>query len=193
MTEGRDAGCAFGLSQFTTYMTRRLALEAGIRIVATSPNRYVHPSDQPLYEVSTGREKSVTHVFQHIPTEAEWRDQLDRYGVPTETQNVALGNARALAAHCTASLTTAAFPDTSGMVPIEKLCRGAMEKMGLENPTYLHRLEHELKVIHDKGIAAVLRHLRGFHARDAPQDDGRTRTGQLSRFARLLFAGHYNH
>ena len=147
-----------GLSPATPKMQLDYALSQNGKICATSCNRYFEDDDHwhALYEVSCKGYSAQTYN-QAMLTPEDWHDEL-RW-VDTELRNEAVNNTKAILKESRAKLNRGRLPPPEMERDLVEICAEALdnylEDLEVSAETeklYERRLEHELKVIYDKGF-----------------------------------------
>lgn len=125
----------------------------GHSFIACSDNKFTLPEDRAMYEVICGRGASTQSYPQYILDEKEWKASVKYTATPKIIKD-ALHNFKNLPQYCTAQLTMGEMLTPEKPKTMLQMCIEGAEKLGVDisDPVYAKRMEHELKMIHEKGF-----------------------------------------
>jgi DNA-directed DNA polymerase III PolC len=120
---------------------------ASLRIIATTDNYFIRPTDSQVYEVLCGRNASMQ-------TWAQWIINDDEFMIQWPNGELYIDEAVTFCEECNASLTPGKMLIPKKSKSLSKMCfEGALQKdIDLEDPVYAARLEKELAMIEEKGF-----------------------------------------
>jgi DNA polymerase III alpha subunit len=142
------------LNHLTPMISIEKAHELNIPHVATNHNHYPEPTDRDVYELLVGDRFRDTQTYpQHILDEEQWKFNFRH--LSDSYLNDAILRTDDIASSCEHfSLPVAKRVRYEGHETLENLCAvGAKRRGVIMNETYTDRLEHELKLIHEKDYA----------------------------------------
>lgn len=128
------------------YVNQALAL--GLKLVASSDNKFIRPEDEGFYEVLCGRGASTQTYAQHIMGLEEWKASVR--GIAPESEiEASMARASDLAALIQGELRQAKVLTPAKPKTLEQMCIEGAEKLGVDltDPVYAARLKRELDMI----------------------------------------------
>lgn len=145
-----DLFLAVGPSSVKGYVN--LARKNGIRLAASSDNKYCLKKDRGLWEIICGIGAETQSYEQHILTEEEWKESVDHLDFDENELAEMMANSRSILEGSTAKLVKAEMLHPERPAPLLQMCEEGAAKLGcdLTDPVYRARLDRELALIHEK-------------------------------------------
>jgi len=125
------------------------AAAGGFKFFALQDARYVLPEDRDFYQITCGFDADLRTWPQHILSDNEWSNLFGG-----DMPFWGLDPRNSVFSSCAATLQKASLPEVKSEKTLEEICReGAIELVPDWTQEYEERLQFELKVINDKGLA----------------------------------------
>jgi DNA polymerase III alpha subunit len=126
------------------------AKKLGHQFIATSDNYYPRSEDKETYRIALGWRSTTQTYPLWILSDEEWNEAV--WVASAKDKQKALSNRDKVFSSCSAKLQKATLVVPERKMPLRDMCiAGAKKfKVNLKDPIYKERLDHELKLIHDK-------------------------------------------